>query len=47
METLLAHGVSFEEKLRQHGVKHVVSHSCPEESTTGKPFALDLCESSN
>lgn len=44
MATLLAHAVSFEEKIRRHGGKHVVPHSCPEDSTTGKPFALDLCE---
>lgn len=44
MATLLAHGVSFEEKIRRHGGKRVVPHSYPEDSTTGKPFVLDLCE---
>lgn len=43
MEMLLAHGVSFEEKVRRHGGKPVVPHACLEESATGKPFVLDLC----
>lgn len=43
MEMLLAHGVSFEEKVRRHGGKPVVPHACLEESTTGKPFVLNLC----
>lgn len=43
MEMLLAHGVSFEEKVRRHGGKPVDPHACLEESTTGKPFVLDLC----
>lgn len=47
METLLAYGVSFEEKVRRYGGKHVVPCSCPEKSTTGKPFVLDLCEGSS
>lgn len=47
METLLAHGISFEEKVRRQGGKHVVPHSSPEESTTEKPFVLHLCEGSS